>query len=103
MSRSMPPSERELQLKCPISLFEQVEPKILSLTALINGTRNLQDKAGFALSLMEKSEKLLQCDSFNEKNMNCRLCRQFSGLRQKTAALILKLAPAPGPDERGAQ
>lgn len=97
----MPPLERGQQRQCPIGLFEEAEHKIRSLTTLINGSRNIQDKADLARSLMEQTEKLLQCESFDEGNMSCRLCRQFSALRQNTAVLILKLAGAPGPDKRG--
>lgn len=99
---SMPALDRELQLQCPIALFEQVEPKIRSLSALINSTRNLQDRAELAQALLEQCEKLLSCGSFDETNMNCRLCRQFSGLRQKTAGLILKAARAPRREDREA-
>ncbi len=99
----MPAMEHELKLQCPIELFEQIEPKIRSLTALINSTHNLQDKAELARGLMEQTGKLLRCGSFDESNMNCRLCRQFSTLRQQTAALIVKLAQTGRADEGGMQ
>lgn len=100
---AMPPHEREPKLRCPIALFEQVEPKMRSLTALINATSNVQDKAELARALMEQCETLLRCARFDESDMNCRLCRQFSTLRKKTAALVLKIAQAPRPNEEGAR
>jgi cytochrome c len=98
----MPPLNREVQLRCPIALFEQVEPKIRSLTTLIDSTHDLQNRAEFAQSLLAQCEKLLHCESFDETNMNCRLCHHISGLRQKTAELVLKVAQSPRFEEREA-
>ncbi len=99
---SMPAPEQPLLLQCPINLFERIEPDIRSFTALINQTRDLRDKGDLARTLIERTQTLLDCESFDDGNMNCRLCRQFSSLRQKTAELVLKIAGAVGAGEKRA-
>ena len=34
---------------------------------------------------------LLACEQYDEKSMDCRLCRNFSELRRKTAGLVAQV------------
>ncbi len=100
---SMPEFARELQLTCPIGLFERIEPTMRTLTAQINSARDLGTKTELAHALIGQCEKLHNCESLDETNLNCRMCQHFSSLRQKTADLILKVARVKQPREGGAQ
>lgn len=80
------------QIDCPIGLFGQVEHEVAALTADINRATELGDKARLAGDLRAALAPLLDCGSYDRSNTNCRLCREFSGLRDKTAALIQQTA-----------
>lgn len=80
------------QIECPIGLFGQVEPRVADISADINRAANVLDKARLAGDLRDALAPLLECDAYDRGNTNCRLCREFSELRDKTAALIQQTA-----------
>ena len=75
-------------IDCPIDLFPSVERKIEDLTTAINRASTAAEKAGPASELRAQVSTLLDCEAYDEDNMNCRLCREFSELRDETAALV---------------
>lgn len=84
--RAAPPA----QINCPIDRFPRQEAKIARLTEAINAARSAQAKAPAAEALLEAVNVLLACEAYDEARPDCRLCRNFSHLRAKTANLILK-------------
>lgn len=77
-------------IRCPIDLFPKQEAEIGRLTQEINQARTAAAKAPKAHALIEAVNVLLACEVYDEGNLNCRLCRNFSQLRHKTAALVVK-------------
>lgn len=92
----MPPAEGDTQLICPIGLFERIEPEIQTITARMNQVSAPLEKAEFARGLLAKVERLLECESSDDGNLNCRMCRDVSNLRRQTATLILKMTATAG-------
>jgi len=82
--------ERRASIRCPIGLYPRQEEEIARLTQAINRTRTAAEKAPWAQELMEAVDVLLACERYDEGSMDCRLCRNFSELRRKTAALVVK-------------
>ena len=80
------------RIACPIGIFEGCETKIERLTAALNQTVAPEEKARLARDLLEELSTLLDCSAYDQNNINCRLCRNFSSLRRKTAAVIEKAA-----------
>ena len=80
------------QIDCPIGLFGEVEHAVATLTADINRAADIGDKAQLAGDLRAALAPLLDCTSYDRSNTNCRLCREVSGLRDKTAALVQQTA-----------
>jgi hypothetical protein len=81
---------RQASIYCPIDLFPRQEDEIARLTQEINQARTAAEKAPWAQALMEAVDVLLACEQYDEERLDCRLCRNFSELRRKTAALIVK-------------
>lgn len=77
---------------CPIDLFPMVEREIQDLTARLNRAPTVKEKAPLAKELRDAVSILLECKARDEKNVNCRLCREFSRLRDKTAAVVEQAA-----------
>ncbi|MBI4770540.1 MAG: hypothetical protein HY784_09070 [Chloroflexi bacterium] len=89
-------------IRCPIDLFPRQEAEIARLTAAINRARPIPrsaragsresapGKVPRAQELIEAVEVLLACERYDESSIACRLCRNFSQLRRKTAALVVK-------------
>jgi len=75
---------------CAIGLFSRQEEEINRLTQEINQARTAAEKAPWAQALIETVDVLLACEQYDEGSMDCRLCRNFSELRRKTAALVAK-------------
>ena len=84
----------QVEIQCPIGLFEQQEAKIEALTQAINAGRTPAAKAPNARTLIDEVNVLLDCRSYDRGNQNCRLCRSFSALRRKAASLIVKSGAA---------
>jgi hypothetical protein len=77
-------------IQCPIGLFPRQEEEIARLTQEINRGRTAAEKAPRAQALIEAVDVLLACEQYDEGSMDCRLCHNFSELRRKTAALVIK-------------
>ncbi len=77
-------------IQCPIDLYPRQEAEIERLTRSINQERTAAQKAPYAQSLLETVDILLDCRAYAEDSSDCRLCRNFSELRHKTAALVVK-------------
>jgi hypothetical protein len=80
----------QASVHCPIGLFPRQEEEIASLTQEINQAQTAAEKAPWAQALIETVDVLLACEQYDEGSMDCRLCRNFSELRRKTAALVIK-------------
>lgn len=76
------------QIDCPIGLFGPVEGNVGEITADMNRASNPAEKARLAGDLRGAVAALLDCEAYDRNNTNCRLCRELSQLRDKTAALI---------------
>ena len=81
---------RQANIHCPIGLFQSQEEEIARLTQEINQARTAAEKAPRAQALIEAADVLLACKQYDEESLDCRLCRNFSKLRRKTASLIVK-------------
>ena len=82
--------DRPAGIRCPTGLFPRQEEEIARLTRAINQARTAAEKAPWAQQLIEAVDVLLACEQYDEGSMHCRLCRNFSELRHKTAALVIK-------------
>jgi hypothetical protein len=78
------------QIVCPIDLFEGCEREIQRLTAAINHASAPDEKGLLARELLDNVTTLLDCKAHDQDDTNCRLCREISTLRHKTAALVDK-------------
>jgi len=83
-------SDRPAGIRCPIGFFSRQEAEIARLTQEINQAPTAAEKAPWAQALMKAVDLLLACEQYDEGSMDCRLCRNFSELRRKTATLVLK-------------
>lgn len=79
-------------IHCPISLYEKHEGEITRLTEAINRSLTAHEKARAAHDLRQRVSVLLDCDAYDEANLNCRMCREVAILRKKTAAIVEKMA-----------
>jgi len=87
-------------IDCPIDLFPKQESKIQELIQRINEARGIQRKAELAHALLVEVEILLRCSAFDEGNIHCLNCHGISGVRSKTATLILKTDRALNPTSK---
>lgn len=77
-------------IHCPTGLYPRQEAEVARLTEAINRARTAVEKAPWAQRLIEAVDMLLACEQCDEKSMDCRLCRNFSALRRKTASLVVQ-------------
>jgi len=92
------------EIDCPIMLFAGVEREVKDITAALNRAPEVAEKARFARELRGAISTLLECNAYDGNNVNCRQCREFSKLRDKTAALVeqaAKLARREGRPQEG--
>ena len=82
--------DRPAGIRCSIGLFPRQEIEIARLTQAINRAPTAAEKAPWAQALIEAVDVLLVCDRYDEADLHCRLCRNFSELRHKTATLAIK-------------
>lgn len=80
------------RIECPIALFEGCETEIERLTAAVNHASAPEEKGRLARELLQNVSTLLDCNAYDQDNLNCRLCRDLSALRRKTASVIGKAA-----------
>lgn len=86
--------ETVTNIDCPIDVFPKQERKIQELTQWINEVKGIQRKAELAHALLAEVEVLLRCSAFDEANIHCVNCQAISGVRSRTATLILKTEKA---------
>jgi hypothetical protein len=80
----------QANIYCTIGLYPRQEEEINRLTQEINQARTAAEKAPWAQSMIEAVDVLLACQQYDKESMDCGLCRNFSELRRKTAALVVK-------------
>lgn len=85
----------QTKIDCPLGIFAAHEQKIGRLTEVLNQATNPTAKAGLAGQLRNATAVLLSCSCYLEDNINCRMCREFSRLRNQTAALVARVAGEP--------
>ncbi|MFI5021046.1 MAG: hypothetical protein ACHQRJ_05265 [Alphaproteobacteria bacterium] len=78
-------------IHCPIGLYEKHEGELARLTEAINRSPTAHEKAQAAHDLRQSVSVLLDCDAYDEGNLNCRMCREVAILRNKTAAVVEKI------------
>jgi len=83
-------NERRADIRCPSGLFARQEAEVNRVTGAINQAPRVAEKAVWAQVLVEAVDVLLGCEQYDEGSLHCRLCQQFSELRRKTAALVVK-------------
>lgn len=76
------------RIACPDGRFGRIEHEIADITAAINFAAGVAAKASLASGLRERLTALFACDAYEESNVNCRACRAFASLREKTALLV---------------
>lgn len=81
-------------IDCPIDLFRKQESQIQELTRRINEAQGIRRKAEAAWALREEVETLLRCSAFDKHNIHCVNCQAISGVRSKTATLLLRTQEA---------
>ncbi|MGC9953328.1 MAG: hypothetical protein ABSD21_03515 [Rhizomicrobium sp.] len=86
----MTPQSSSPRIACPSGLFDGCEKEIGRLTEAINHASAPEEKGRLARELLENVATLLDCNAYDRDDFNCRLCRELSTLRHKTAAVIDK-------------
>lgn len=89
------------QIICPINLFQPQEKKMQSIIQEINVSKNINEKASYANELQKEVNVLLECKSYDEKNLNCKTCQTVADLRQKAVEIVLKTAKVAGMFNKG--
>ena len=84
------------QINCPINLFQGHEKRMQSIIQEINISKDINDKASYANELQKEVNVLLECKSYDEKNLNCKACQTIADLRQKAVEIVLKTAKVVG-------
>jgi hypothetical protein len=79
-----------VEIQCPIDLFPRQEAEVTRLTQAINRAPTAADKSLWAQELIRAVDVLLICEQYDQESLDCCLCRNFSQLRRKTAALVVK-------------
>lgn len=80
------------QIECPIDLFQPQEKKMQSIIQEINISKDINEKASYANELQKEVTILLECKSYDEKNLNCKACQTIADLRAKAVEIVLKTA-----------
>lgn len=80
------------EINCPINLFQPQEKKMQSIIQEINISKDINEKASYANELQKEVAVLLECKSYDEKNLNCKGCQTIADLRQKAVEIVLKTA-----------
>jgi len=85
-------SGERASIRCPTELFRRQEAEVNRLTQAINLASTAAEKAPWAQELIKVVDVLLACGEYDVTSLHCRLCRNFSELRRKTAAVVIKAA-----------
>ena len=76
--------------KINCAIFQKQELLIEDITAKINRTKRVLEKAEFAEELLKEVGVLLSCPDYEEKSTACNNCRFIANVRDNTARLIIK-------------
>jgi len=79
-----------MSIQCPIDLAPRQEAEVGRLTEGLNRAPTAAEKRPWAEALIEATDVLLACEQYDTGSLHCGLCRNFSELRHKTAALVVK-------------
>ncbi len=79
--------EQASSIQCPI--FRAQEEHVQRLTEQINRAKSVVHKAPLAEELSQVVQQLLDCTKYQDHNLDCAYCQQFSEYRRKTAQMIL--------------
>lgn len=76
------------QIRCPIFLGKEI--KIKKITDKINKAKTFGEKAEKSRELVEEVEKLLSCEKYDKKNLDCVNCHIISKVRKDTGKSIIE-------------
>ncbi|MDP2967224.1 MAG: hypothetical protein Q8N87_02330 [bacterium] len=76
------------KIKCPI--FTSKNEEIEKINKAVNEAGEIGGKAHLAERLIKEANKILSCEHFDEKRVDCKICHYIANLRKETANLILK-------------
>jgi len=80
---------------CPIGLYQKHEGEIARLTEAINRSPTADEMARAAHDLRRHASVLLDCRAYDENDLNCRICRDLSILRERTASVVEQMTSLP--------
>jgi hypothetical protein len=84
-----------LGIRCPIGLYEKHNGEIRRLAQTINRSSTAAEMALGAHDLREHASALLNCRAYDENDVNCRICRELSAWRKKTASVVEQMVASP--------
>ena len=82
-------------IDCPIGLYQRHDGEIRRLTDAINGSSTVSEMSRAAHDLRQHACVLLDCRAYDDDNLNCRMCRDLSAWREKTAAVVEQMTASP--------
>lgn len=82
-------------IHCPIGLYEKHDGEIVRLTEAINRSPTAGEMAQAAHDLRQRASVLLDCRAYDDNDPNCRMCRDISSLREKTASVVGQMTTLP--------
>jgi hypothetical protein len=91
----MTPRRAHAGVHCPIGLYERHDDEITRLTQAINRSSTAVEMAWAAYDLRQHACVLLECRAYDDNNMNCRICRDLSVWRAKTASVVEQIVAPP--------
>ena len=90
-------------IRCPVNLFSRYDTRIVELSEALNQAPTLREKFAAAESLLEDVNVLMACADYDERTVDCQLCRGFTQLRCGAAALVMQAGAAPSREARRAE
>jgi hypothetical protein len=82
-------------IDCPIGLYERHDGEIRRLTQAINGSSTVSEMSRAAHDLRQHACVLLDCRAYDGNDPNCRMCRDISAWREKTASVVGQMTTLP--------
>jgi len=82
-------------IDCPIGLYEHHDGEIRRLSRAINRSSTVSEMARAAHDLREHASVLLNCHAYDGKDPNCRMCRDISSWREKSASVVEQMTAPP--------